>query len=98
MSYDGTYNITVHTPMGDQQGTLTIKMEGDAFSGTLETAMGTSDLSDCSISGNELQWRAETETPMGSIDVSFKAAINDDTITGEALTPFGSAPLEGKKA
>lgn len=97
MSFDGIYSITVHTPMGDQQGKLTIKTEGNTFSGNLETDMGASDLSDCVISGNELQWRAESKTPMGPIDVSFKAVIDGDAITGEAVTPFGSAPMEGKK-
>lgn len=98
MSFDGTYTVTVKTPMGDQQGKLTIKTSGDTFSGSMETPSGSSDFSDGSISGNTLQWRAQTKTPMGAFDVGYKVTIEGDKLTGEAETPFGSAPLEGAKA
>lgn len=98
MSLDGTYTVTVQTPMGAQKGKLTINASGNTFSGTMETASGTSDFSGGSISGNTLQWRAETKTPMGAFDVGYKATIDGDKLTGEAETPFGSAPMEGKKA
>lgn len=97
MSIDGTYNISVQTPMGSQKGTLTIKVEGNSFSGNLETASGSSDFSSGIINGNVLHWRAETKTPMGAFDVSYKATIEGNTLSGEAATPFGSVPMEGTK-
>lgn len=98
MSFDGIYNISVQTPMGPQEGKLTIKTDGEAFSGTLETASGASDFSGGSISGNMLEWRAETKTPMGAFDVAYTATIEGEKLTGEAETPLGPAPMEGTKA
>ena len=97
MSFDGTYTVTVQTPMGAQQGKLTISTSGDTFSGSMETPSGSSDFSDGVINGNTLQWRAETKTPMGAFDVGYTVTIDGDKRTGEAETPFGSAPLEGTK-
>lgn len=97
MSLDGTYKVTVQTPMGAQQGKLTVTTSGDTFSGCLETASGTSDFSGGSISGNTLQWRAETKTPLGAFDVGYKAVIEGDNLTGKAETPFGSAPMKGTR-
>lgn len=97
MSFDGTYSVTVQTPMGAQQGKLTINTSGDTFSGSMETPSGSSDFSGGAISGNTLKWRAETKTPMGAFDVGYTVTIDGDKLTGEAETPFGSAPLEGTK-
>lgn len=95
MSFDGTYKVTVKTPLGKQKGTLTILTAGDVFSGSLETSSGTSNFSGGSISGNELRWQAETKTPMGAFEVAYTATIEGDQISGMAATPMGSAPLEG---
>ena len=45
MSIDGTYQVTVKTPLGSQKGKLTIQTSGDGFSGSLETPSGTSSFS-----------------------------------------------------
>lgn len=97
MSFDGTYQVTVKTPMGDIDGRLTIQTDGDVFSGTLETSFGASDFSGGHINGDQLQWQAETKTPMGAFDVSFTATIDDGKLTGQATTPLGAAPMEGVK-
>jgi hypothetical protein len=97
MSFDGTYNVTVQTPMGAQQGKLIIETSGDTFSGSMETPSGSSEFTGGNISGNTLTWRAETKTPMGAFDVAYKATIEGDKLTGEAETPLGSAPMEGVK-
>jgi hypothetical protein len=97
MNLDGTYDVTVRTPMGAQRGKLTIQTSGDAFSGSLETKSGASNFTGGSINGNHLQWQAETKTPMGAFDVTYKATLDGEKLTGEAATPLGTAPLEGIK-
>ena len=43
MSAEGTWNVTMNTPMGEQPGTLTLKQDGDSLSGALSGAQGTQD-------------------------------------------------------
>lgn len=97
MDFDGTYEVTVRTPLGSQQGKLTIHTSGNTFSGSLETASGASHFTDGRIDGNQLHWEAETKTPMGAFDVDYKATIDGGKLTGEASTPLGTAPMEGMK-
>ncbi len=97
MAVDGTYNITVSTPMGAQQGKLTLKTEGNSLSGTNESAMGTSTLMNGKVSDNEVQWDEMAKTPMGEIKISFKGTVEGDKISGQVTTPFGPAPFEGTR-
>ena len=41
MAIDGKWNTTIKTPMGDQTGVLTLKQEGDALTGQMESSTGT---------------------------------------------------------
>lgn len=97
MSIDGTYQVTVKTPLGNQKGKLTIQSSGDIFSGSLETSTGTTHFSDGRVNGSQLQWHAETKTPMGSFDVNYTATVEGGRLSGEAATPMGKAPMEGMR-
>ena len=41
MAIDGKWTLTIKTPMGEQTGTLTLKQEGDALTGEMAGAAGT---------------------------------------------------------
>ena len=97
MTVDGTYSVTVKTPLGSQKGSLTIETEGASFRGTLTSAHGTAAFSGGSIRGNELVWEADTHTPMGVVSVAYEATLLEGRLTGKANTPFGSTAFEGTK-
>jgi hypothetical protein len=98
MAIDGTYHITLHTPMGDQEAKLTLKTDGDAVTGTSESAMtGVSEIEDGKINGNELTWTENVKTPMGSLTLNMTVTVNGDKISGQANSPFGPLPLEGSR-
>ena len=97
MSFDGTYNVTVQTPMGTQKGKLTIRTLGETFSGSLETKSGESQFAGGTITGDLLQFQAETKTPLGPFQVDYRITMDGDGFSGEASTPMGAAPMEGKK-
>jgi hypothetical protein len=97
MAIDGTYEITIETLMGPQEGKLVMKTDGGTLSGTLENMMGVVPLQDGKVNGNEFEYTVEAKSPMGTIKVSMKGKVERDTLTGEATTPFGPAPIEGKR-
>ena len=39
----------------------------------------------------------ETKSPMGPLKVTMKGKVEGDTLAGEANTPFGPAPIKGKR-
>jgi uncharacterized protein YjdB len=97
MAVDGTYNITVQTPMGAQQSKVTLKTDGNSLSGTDESAFGTTSFTG-TVSGDEVQWEETVKSPMGELKISFKGTVEGDKISGQATTPFGPSPFEGTRA
>jgi hypothetical protein len=98
MAVDGTYNITVHTPIGDQKSKLILKTGGNSLSGSLEVAMaGVTEFMGGTVNGNEVSWTVTPKTPMGPMKLDCKATIEGDKISGQAVSMFGPAPFEGTR-
>ena len=98
MSADGTWNTTMNTPMGAQQGTLELKTDGSALTGTLSGAQGTIELKDGAADGDSLSWKADITTPM-AMTLEFSATVDGDSISGNVkLGAFGTATFSGTRA
>jgi len=98
MAIDGTYNLTVNTPMGAQQSQVILKTEGNTLTGTQSGSSGVETIKDGKVSGNEAEWSIMTSTPFGPIKLEFKLTFSGNKVTGQAVTPFGPSPVEGTKA
>ena len=93
---DGTYEVTVKSPLGDQKSTLTVKSDGNSFSGTNAGAMGSNDISG-EVSGNTLTWKQQMTVPM-PMTLDMTATVDGDAITGTVgAGAFGSFPMNGTR-
>lgn len=98
MSVDGTWNITLNSPMGAQQGTLELKSEGSTLTGTMSGPQGALALEEGTVDGNNATWKVNITQPM-AITIEASATVDGDNITGEAkLGAFGSASFTGTRA
>lgn len=98
MSADGTWNTTMQTPMGPQQGTLLLKTDGNVLTGKLSGSQGEIEIKDGTVDGNSLVWKADITTPM-AMTLEFSATVNGDEISGNVkLGAFGNASLTGTRA
>ncbi|GAB1262552.1 hypothetical protein [Aurantivibrio plasticivorans] len=98
MSVDGTWEVSMNTPMGEQKGTLTLSTEGGSLTGRMETAMGAEDIADASVDGNNAKWSIALTKPM-PVTLKFDATVDGDTISGKvSLGMFGSSDLTGTRA
>ena len=98
MAVDGTYEITVDTPMGAQSITLTLKTDGNALSGKIDSPMGAQEFSGGNVSGDDISWNMEIESPMGKMNLEYKGKVTGDDITGEVKAgDFGSSPFKGRR-
>lgn len=96
MAVDGTYEITVKSPLGDQKSTLTIQSTGATFTGTAVGAMGSSDVSG-EVDGDTITWKQQMTVPM-PMSLDMKATIDGDTLTGTVgAGAFGSFPMNGTR-
>ncbi|MDQ0394840.1 hypothetical protein [Labrys monachus] len=95
MSVEGTYKITVKTPLGPQEAQLTLRSEGSALSGSIENVKGRSDFSGGSVDGNEFRFPARISTPIGRIHADIAGRVEDDRLIASAKLPLGTAKIEG---
>jgi len=98
MSANGTWNTTINSPMGAQQGTLELSVEGGQLSGKMSGPQGEMAIEDGSADGDSLSWKASITSPM-AMTLEFSATVDGDSITGKVkLGAFGEADLSGTRA
>ena len=98
MSADGTWNLTMQTPMGERRSTLTLATAGGSLTGKQEAEGNTTDIADGTVNGNELSWKVSITNPM-PLTLTFTGTVDGDTLSGSADTGmFGSFPFEGTRA
>ncbi len=98
MSVDGTWNITVHTPMGAQASTVELVSDGSALTGTQSGNEGTSAIYDGSVDGDTATWKVDITRPM-TLTVTFTATVEGDSISGTAKAGmFPKSNFAGSRA
>lgn len=94
---NGTYNLTLQTQMGIQNGTLVMFAAGNKFRGTLEL-MGMKQEISGTVKGNSFEFSLETRKMLMKIKITFRGIIDGDKLTGEADTNFGKISVSGVRA
>jgi hypothetical protein len=98
MSADGSWNITTNSPMGSQEGTLSLATDGGTLTGTMSGPTGDIEIQDGAADGDNLTWKAEVTSPM-AITLEVEATVDGDAISGNIkLGAFGNASFSGARA
>jgi hypothetical protein len=98
MAADGTWNLTMNTPMGERRSTVTFSTSGGTLTGTQEAEGNTTDIAAGSVSGNDVSWQVSITNPM-PLTLTFNGTVDGNTLNGTADTGmFGSFPFEGTRA
>ena len=98
MAADGTWNLTMQTPMGERRSTLTLSTAGGTLTGKQEAEGNTTDIADGTVNGNDLSWKVSITNPM-PLTLTFNGTVDGNNLTGTADTGmFGSFPFQGTRA
>jgi hypothetical protein len=98
MSADGSWNMTMNTPMGAQKATLVLATSGGSLTGQMKGPQGTLELNDGKVDGDNVSWSANLTQPM-PIKLEFTGKVDGDKIGGSVkLGAFGNASWEGTRA
>ena len=99
MAVDGTWKITLNTPMGARDSGLELASAGASLSGKLSSDMGTQEFANGKIDGDNLEWTVSMSGPMGAMDLAFKGAVDGDKISGSVqFGSFGGGSFSGSRA
>ncbi len=97
MSIDGNWAVSMSSPMGEQNATVTFKADGTNLSGKVESALASQEFSDGTTDGNTAEFSIDITKPM-PVTLKFNVAADGDTLSGEvSLGMFGSAPVTGQR-
>ncbi|MGD0191994.1 MAG: hypothetical protein ABSD74_14735 [Rhizomicrobium sp.] len=97
MSVDGTWNITIDSPMGAQKVTLTLKSSGNTLTGTASGAQGTQEIIDGKVDGNAVSWKTAITQPM-PMSLEFSGVVDGDKISGNVKAgSFGTFKFSGTR-
>ncbi len=98
MSVDGTWNVVVKSPMGDQPSTLTLKADGGTLTGTASAQGNTNPIANGKVDGDTVSWSNSITTPF-PMTLEFTGKVEGDTLNGTVKAgSFGSFPFAGKRA
>ena len=98
MSADGTWNLTMQTPMGERRSTLTLATAGGTLTGSQEAEGNTTEIAEGSVNGNDVSWKVSITSPM-PLTLTFNGTVDGNSLNGTADTGmFGSFPFEGTRA
>jgi hypothetical protein len=98
MSADGTWNLTMQTPMGERRSTLTLSTAGGTLTGTQQAEGDTTDISEGTVNGNDVSWKVAITNPM-PLTLTFSGTVDGNSLNGSADTGmFGSFPFQGTRA
>jgi hypothetical protein len=80
---NGTWNVTVTTDEGERQVTMALQQFGDQVRGTLQGALGSSQVSDGSIGADgAIRFRATVTMGGGTEEATFTGTISGNVLRG----------------
>ena len=98
MAADGTWNLTMQTPMGERTSKLTLSTAGGTLTGKQEAEGNTTDIAEGTVNGNEVSWKVSITNPM-PLTLTFSGTVEGNSLNGSADTGmFGSFPFQGTRA
>ncbi|AHE56861.1 hypothetical protein [Sphingomonas sanxanigenens] len=97
MSLDGAYDCITKSPLGEQKSVFTVISDGSSFTGTNAGDLGSLDVIDGKVDGNQLSWKMEMTSPF-PMTLDCTATIEGDSLKGTvSIGAFGSFPMIGTR-
>lgn len=94
---DGEYDCVTKSPLGEQKSVFTVRSDGNTFTGSNVGAMGSLDVVDGKVDGNQLSWKMEMKVPM-PMTLDCTGTVEGDTLTASiGAGAFGTFPMTGTR-
>jgi hypothetical protein len=98
VSIDGSWEITVQTPMGPQTSKLEFKSDGSGLTGSQSGGGQQTDIYEGSVDGDSATWKIDVKQPF-PMTVTFNAKVDGQSISGTAQAgAFPPAQFSGAAA
>ena len=97
MSADGTWKLTMRTPIGERKSTLALHDAGGTLTGKLTGDEGATDIFEGKAAGDRVSFKVAIKNPM-PLTLEFTGSVAGDTISGNVnASGVGSWPFSGSR-
>jgi len=94
----GTWDVSVNTPQGSNQATMTVTQSGTSFSGQLTSEMGGAGVENGQVAGSAVSWSITLSMGGQSLTITFHGDVEGNRMRGTADIPgMGSASFTAQK-
>ncbi len=94
----GMWDLSISTPQGDQNVTMTLTQTGSSFSGSMTSQMGTQTVDAGSVDGRRATWSISMTMGGQAFTISFNGEVDGNRIRGSAsMGDMGSFTFTGEK-
>jgi imidazolonepropionase-like amidohydrolase len=83
----GTWDVTVTTPQGSNEATLTVTQSGASFTGEMTSQMGTTPIENGQVSGRAASWSITLSMGGQSMTIAFQGEVEGNRMRGTADLP-----------
>lgn len=94
---NGTFNVTLQTPIGPQNGLLTLIDDNGALSGYIRAMGMTSPFKNGKVTGNAFEFSGILNTGFIRFRYVVKGTVDGDTIKGVAIANSRTFQLQGTR-
>lgn len=92
---DGTYKLSLNTPIGPLSGNIRLYTNGNNVQGILETMGMKSNFNGSKLSNDKCQFSGNLNTPMGKLNYNATCTVAGNKLELDVATSQGSFKLEG---
>ena len=94
----GGWTMTLTSPQGPLDITMTLTQTGSSFTGTMTSTVGTQQIGDGQVSGRNVTWTVTVPIGGQSITMNYRGEVEGNRMTGSAdLGSFGSATFTAER-
>jgi hypothetical protein len=94
----GTWGLTLQSPQGPMDITMSVNQSGASFSGTMTSMMGTQTIDEGQVNGRNVSWSLTMQVGGQSITLNYRGQVEGNRMTGSAeLGSFGTATFTAEK-
>ncbi len=98
MAVEGTWNLTLQTPMGVLPATVQLAASGATLSGTMVAVAGEAAIFDAISDGAEVRWSVRFAGVGGEMKLDFAGTVAGDSMDGTVqFGAFGSGGFTGAR-
>lgn len=98
MDISGDWDLIVKSPQGDLNAKLSLRREGSGYSGTMTSPMGTVEVKDVALTGNQLRATLVMPANAGGTTATMTGTVEGDSIRGAiSIGSMGAFDFTGTK-